>query len=63
MSSTVIYISLFISGMVAQCLLSAFLAYHREAKAKKQAFNLKMMETLAAAEKIIEKAKEEGNDA
>lgn len=49
--------------MVAQCLLSAFLAYHREAKAKKQAFNLKMMETLAAAEKIIEKAKEEGKDA
>lgn len=59
MNTTILNVLLFISGMAAQCILSAFLAYHREAKAKKQAFNLKMMETLAAAEKIIEKAKEE----
>jgi len=63
MNTTIINALLFIGGMVTQCLLSAFLAYHRESKAKKQAFNLKMMETLAAAEKIIEKAKEEEKNA
>lgn len=63
MSSTVIYISLFIGGMIAQCLLSAFLAYHREAKAQKQAQIQKLMETLAAAEQIIQRAKEEEKNA
>ena len=63
MNTTIINVLLFIGGMAAQCLLSAFLAYHREAKAQKQAQIQKLMETLAAAEQIIQRAKEEEKNA
>lgn len=54
MNTTILNVLLFIGGMVAQCILSAFLAYHREAKAKREEQIATLFKALEEAQKIIQ---------